>query len=133
VKRMRKGPRRWKQNSGGDNFRPSSDANRRPKRSCSRRWIPGGALAAPAAGTGGRPCRAAAARNAEAASCGAALPSPPPGIASASTAAARPLAEAAASAAPSLSSQSRSMLVASSFAITVTQAPLELSRYYFLF
>lgn len=69
VKRMRKGPRRWKQNSGGDNFRPSSDANHRPKRSCSRRWIPGGALAAPAvAGTGGRPCRAAAARNAEAAS-----------------------------------------------------------------
>lgn len=127
-------PRRWKRNSDGDSFRPSSDANRRPKRSCSRRWIPGGALAAPAAaGTGGRPCRAAAARNVEAASCGAALPSSSSGIASASTAAARPLAEAAASAAPSLSSQSRSMLVASSFAITVTQAPLELSRYYFLF
>ena len=88
MKRMRKGPRRWKRNSGGDNFRPSNDANRRPKRSCSRHWIPDGARAGRAAavvGSGGRPCRAAAAeeRNVEAASCGAALPSPLPGTASA--------------------------------------------------
>ena len=66
-------------------------------------------------GSGGRPCRAAAAeeRNVEAASCGAALPSPLPGTASASTGA-------AASAAPSLANQSRWMLVASSFTISVT-------------
>lgn len=86
--------------------------------SCSRRWIPDGARATAAravaaAGTGGKPCRAGAAavRNVEAASCGAALPWRRRGTASASTAAALPLAAVVASAvgaaAPPLENQSR--------------------------
>jgi len=119
-------------NSGGDNFRPSNDANRRPIRFCSRRWIPDGARAAragAAAGTGGRRRRAAVAaaarHNVEAASCDAALPWQPRGTASGATAAGRAQAAAVAAAwsagsAPWLANQSRSMLVASFFSITVT-------------
>lgn len=104
-KQEEEGPRRWKRNSGGDNFHPSSDANRRPRWSCCRRcWIPdvdAGGEERAVVGTGGKACRAevAAARNVEALTWDAALPSPSPGIASASTAAELPLAavEAAAS------------------------------------
>lgn len=78
-------PRRWKQNRYGDNFRPSSDANHRSKSFYSHRQIPGfddvaAAVVVGAGGDGGiggtQPCSAAAveARNAEAASFGAALP-----------------------------------------------------------
>lgn len=93
---MEIGPRQWKRSSYGGNSRPSNDVNRRPRRSCSRRWIPAAAAAVAvdvgragdAAGTGGTPCsEEVAARNAEVASSGAALPWPPPGTASPSTAA----------------------------------------------
>jgi len=130
IYRRREGPRQWKRNSGGDNSRPSSDANRRPIRFCSRRWIPDGARAArvgAAADTGGRRRRAAAAarHNVEAASCGAALPSQPRGTASEATAAgwaqaAAVVAAASAGSAPWLANQSRWMLVASFSSITVT-------------
>lgn len=99
-KRKKEGPRRWKRNSDGDNFRPSSDANRRPTRSCSRRWIHAGARAGAdvaRVGTGGGgKAYMAAARNVEATTCGAALPSPPQDTASEPTVAAPPPAAAVA-------------------------------------
>lgn len=118
-------PRQWKRNSGGDSFRPSNGANRRPRSFYSRRWIPDArvARAGLAAGTGGGKAyrtAVAAARNVEAATCGAALPWPPLGIASAPTVEAVPPAAAAfavavvaGSAAPSVANQSRLMIASS--------------------
>lgn len=85
-------PRRWRRNSDGDSSRPSSDANRRSRRFCSRRWIRSDAVGAgrAAARTGGdgKACTAAA-RSAAEAACGAALPWPLD-TASGATAAAAP-------------------------------------------
>jgi hypothetical protein len=120
------GPRRWKRSNCGGNSRPSNGANRRPRSSYSlRRQIPAaagdGVVPAHAAGTGGMARSAAAeeavveVRNAEVASSGAALPSPPPDTVSpdpTETAAAAPGAAAAvdcASPSPAASNQNRSI------------------------
>ena len=72
-------PRGWKRSTDADSSRPSSDANRQPKPSCSRRHrIHSGEARAAARGAGGGKARSAAARSAAAATWGAALPSPPP-------------------------------------------------------